>query len=323
MDYAARNAGKSYLEIAKAGGGIWSSVRHTRAASQTELESGIQRRAMRHLQEGVTTIEVKSGYGLNTADELKMLRAIQAADRTLAVDLVPTCLATHIVPKDFAGGESAYVGYLLAELFPQIQAEQLCQRVDIFIEETAFSPGVSERYLRAVKALGFSIAVHADQFHPGGSAVAIAVGAMSADHLEVSGEREIAALAKSEVIPVALPGASLGIGCAFTPARKLLDAGCSLVIASDWNPGSAPMGDLLLQAAVLGAYEKLNTAEVFAALTFRAAAALGLSDRGRLVAGKKADMIAFPCADHREILYHQGKLKPSMVWKNGNVVMGG
>jgi len=143
------------------------------------------------------------------------------------------------------------------------------------------------------------------------------VGAVSADHLEASGEEEIKRLAASETVAVALPGASLGLGMDFAPARKLLNAGACLAIASDWNPGSAPMGDLLMQASILSAYEKLTTAETFAGLTFRAAKALNLYDRGVLEKGKLADMQAYPCADYREILYHQGKLKPGKVWKAG------
>jgi imidazolonepropionase len=154
----------------------------------------------------------------------------------------------------------------------------------------------------------------------GGSALAVEVGAISADHLEASTEEEIEILAKSYTIATALPGASLGLGCPFTPARKLLDAGGSLAIASDWNPGSAPMGDLLMQAAVLGTIQKLTNAEVLAGITYRAAAALSLKDRGTLEAGKLADMAIFPCANYQEILYQQGKLKPSMVIKRGRKV---
>lgn len=168
--------------------------------------------------------------------------------------------------------------------------------------------------------MGFDITVHADQFSTGGSEVAVNVGAVSADHLEASGEEEIKRLAASETVAVALPGASLGLGMGFAPARKLLNAGACLAIASDWNPGSAPMGDLLLQASVLSAYEKLTTAETFAGLTFRAAKALNLYDRGILEKGKLADMQAYPCTDYREILYHQGKLKPIKVYKKGEAI---
>jgi len=156
-----------------------------------------------------------------------------------------------------------------------------------------------------------------DQFTAGGSHLAVELGAISADHLEASTDLEVQALAGSNVIAVVLPGASLGLGDRFAPARKLLDAGASVAISTDWNPGSAPMGDLLMQAAVLSAAEKLTTAETLAGLTVRAAAALELTDRGLLAPGKTADFIGFACDDYREIMYNQEKLKPANVWKDG------
>jgi len=170
--------------------------------------------------------------------------------------------------------------------------------------------------------MGFDLAIHGEQFTSGGVSLACELGALSVDHLEMVQEHEINLLAASAVIPVALPGASLGLGCQFAPARKLLDAGCSLAIGSDWNPGSAPMGDLLMQTAILGIFEKMTMTESLAAITFRAAAALGMTDRGILRVGLLADMIGFPISDYREILYNQGSLKPSMVWKRGEVVRG-
>jgi len=318
QDYAMRNAGKSYLEIAKAGGGIWDTVQHTRANTQEELTKGILKRANRHLQNGITTIEVKSGYGLSVAEELKMLRAIQVANKKHPTDLVATCLAAHIFPKDYEGSIAAYLKEMSDVLFPILHAEQLTNRIDAFIEEEAFSPTIIAPYLEKAQGMGFEITLHVDQFHAGSSEVAVKFNAISADHLEASTKKEIDLLASSEVIPVALPGASIGLGCAFTPARKLLDAGTSLAIASDWNPGSAPMGDLLTQAAILGTFEKLSTTEVLAGLTFRSAAALGLSDRGQLAENQLADIIAFPTEDYREILYQQGQLKPYQVWKKGH-----
>jgi imidazolonepropionase len=314
-DYALRIAGKSYLEIAKAGGGIWDSVTQTRKASKEQLAELLLQRIDRHAKDGVTTIEVKSGYGLKAEEELKQLYAIKLAAESSKIDLVPTCLAAHMVPKDFYGPASEYLEHVLNDLLPKIKKENLANRVDIFIEESAFNTTNATCYLRVSKQMGFDVTVHADQFTTGGSEVAVTVGAVSADHLEASGEKEIKGIAASETVAVALPGASLGLGIGFAPARKLLNAGACLAIASDWNPGSAPMGDLLMQASVLSAYEKLTTAEVFAALTFRAAKALNLHDRGSLEKGKLADMQAYPCNDYREILYHQGKLKPGKVWK--------
>ncbi len=184
--------------------------------------------------------------------------------------------------------------------------------MDVFIEKNAFDGNAALDYLNRAKHSGFDVTVHADQFTAGGSEVAVKAGAVSADHLEASSDKEINSLAKSNTVAVALPGASLGLGMPYAPARKLLDAGACLAIASDWNPGSAPMGNLLLQAAVLGAAQKLSNAEVFAGLTFRAAKALNLTDRGALAAGLCADLQVYPTNDYREILYHQGSLRPLM-----------
>ena len=319
-DYAMRNAGKTYLEIAKTGGGIWDTVTQTRKATKGELVKGIVKKAKRHLANGVTTIEVKSGYGLSVSEELKMLYAIKEADETLATDLVATCLAAHMFPKDYQGNPEEYLEEIATSLLPILKEENLANRIDAFIEEGAFTPEIIEPYFNKAQELGFDITVHADQFSTGGSEVAIKYNAISADHLEASTDREISLLANSNVISVALPGASLGLGCAFTPARKILDAGGALAIASDHNPGSAPMGDLLTQAAILGTFQKLSNAEVLAGITFRAAAALKLSDRGQLAEEFLADLCIFHTNDYKEILYNQGNFKPCMVWKKGELV---
>lgn len=320
-DFAMRNSGKTYLEIAEAGGGIWDTVTQTRNLSLEELAEKTSRNANRHLSEGVTTIEVKSGYGLSVDEELKMFRAIQKAKVSTSADLIPTCLAAHMKPRDFVGSNSKYLAEISEQLFPILKAEKLCNRIDAFVEKSAFSPEEIKPYFQKAKDSGFDITVHADQFSPGGSEVAILFGAKSVDHLEASTEKEISQLAKSDVIAVALPGASLGLGCAFTPARKILDQGGALAIASDWNPGSAPMGDLITQASILATFEKLSTAEVFAGITFRAAAALGLEDRGRLKAGLLADLCLFPTSNYQEILYQQGAMKPVQVWKKGEKIL--
>ncbi len=320
QDYAMRNAGKSYLEIAQAGGGIWDTVTQTRKASLEQLRRLTVERANKHLSSGITTIEVKSGYGLSVEEELKMLRAIKKANEQTQADLIPTCLAAHTLPKDFRGDASDYLELISSQLFPLIAEEGLAKRVDSFVEASAFTTEQISPYYQKAKALGFDLTIHADQFTScGASQLAVEMGALSADHLEASTEREIEILAKSRVIAMALPGASLGLGCPFTPARKLLDAGGRVGIATDWNPGSAPMGDLLAQGAILGTFEKLSNAEVLTGMTLRAAQALGLNDRGSLERGKLADIIAFPTSDYREILYHQGQLKPNWVLKKGTL----
>ncbi|MDX1364650.1 imidazolonepropionase [Arenibacter latericius] len=321
-DYALRNAGKTYLEIAQSGGGIWDTVTQTRKSSAEKLVTGIKDRADRHLHQGVTTIEVKSGYGLSVEEELKMLNAIATANKTIAADLIPTCLAAHMMPKDYKGTPEEYLSEISTTLFPILKEENLATRIDAFLEEGAYSAISIAPYFKKAKEMGFDITVHADQFSTGGSAVAVEYGAISADHLEASTETEIQLLANSNVIATALPGASMGLGCNYTPARRLLDAGASVAIASDWNPGSAPMGNLLIQAAVLGTFEKLSNTEVLSGITYRAAAALGLEDRGKIETGFLADFIAFPTHNYKEILYQQGMLQPTMVWKKGRLVVG-
>jgi imidazolonepropionase len=320
-DYALRLSGKSYLEIAEQGGGIWSTVLKTRAASVDELAELTALRANQLVKQGITTIEVKSGYGLSVEQELKLLEAIRKANDKTSAELIPTCLAAHIVPKDFEGDETAYLNHILQYLLPQVIQQKLSKRVDIFIEQGAFSVSTAKEYLLKAKALGFEITIHGDQFSTGVAQLAVEVGAVSIDHLEAADAAEIKIIAKGNTIPIALPGASLGLGEPFAPARRLLDAGTSLVIASDWNPGSAPMGNLLTEAALLGAKEKLTMAETWAALTFRASAALRLTDRGILKIGNLADIAAFKTDNYKEIMYQQGQLKPEKVWKNGFCVV--
>ncbi len=319
-DYAMRLSGKNYLEIAQQGGGIWSTVTRTRETGLEDLAVITAKHADKMLKQGITTLEVKSGYGLNADGEWKMLKAIHRAGEITRADLVPTCLAAHIKPKDFAGSAREYLEYIVKNILPVVMTGKLSNRVDIYVDEGAFDIQDAFHYLNDAKELGFDVVVHANQFTRGGVSLAVRVGALSADHLEACAEEDIHLLAASDVIPVALPGASMGLGATFAPARKLLDSGTSLVVASDWNPGSAPMGNLLMQAAVMGVYEKLTMAETLAALTSRASAALRLTDQGALRPGMLADFIAFPCKDYREILYNQGGMGPEVVWKKGRRV---
>lgn len=319
-DFAMRNAGKTYLEIAESGGGIWSSVQHTRNASEEELLRTLLERINFLISLGITTIEVKSGYGLDVENELKMLRIIKKAQDQTKAKLVPTCLSAHLKPRDFEGSNEEYLNYIITEILPKVKEEELATRVDIFIEKSAFQPEESKDFLLKTKDLGFDITVHADQFTPGSSRIAVEVGAKSADHLEATIDEDIEFLAKSNTVATALPGASLGLGEKFTPARKLLDAGAIVAIASDWNPGSAPMGNLITQASILATFEKLTTAEVLAGMTFRAAYALGLEDIGKLEAGKKADFVTFKTDNFQNVLYNQGSLNAEKVYINGNQV---
>ncbi|SKC02111.1 imidazolonepropionase [Soonwooa buanensis] len=319
-DFAMRNAGKTYLEIAEAGGGIWSSVKHTRDASEEELLKTTLERIDYLLSLGITTIEIKSGYGLNVDEELKMLRIVKKAQDLTKATLVPTCLAAHLKPKDFDGGNQEYLNYILNEILPKVKEEDLAKRVDIFIEKSAFLPEESKIFLEKAKAMGFLITVHADQFTAGSSRVAVEVGAQSADHLEATADEDIDFLAKSNTVAIALPGASIGLGDRFAPARKLLDAGAIFAIASDWNPGSAPMGNLITQASILATFQKLTTAEVLAAMTYRAAYALGFEDRGVIAKNKKADFVSFETDNFNNVLYYQGRMSAKHTFINGEKI---
>lgn len=319
-DFAMRNAGKTYLEIAENGGGIWSSVQHTRQASEEELLKTTLERINFLISLGITTIEIKSGYGLDLENELKMLRVIKKAQEVTKATLVPTCLSAHLKPKDFEGTNEEYLKFILTEILPKVKEEKLSKRIDIFIEKSAFQPEESKAFLLKAKGLGFEITVHADQFTPGSSRIAVEVGAKSADHLEATIDEDLEFLAQSETVAVALPGASLGLGEKFTPARKILDKNGILAIASDWNPGSAPMGNLITQASILATFEKLSTAEVLAGITFRSAFALNLTDRGILEKGKKADFVTFNTDNFQNVLYQQGSLKADSVYINGEKI---
>ena len=316
-EYAKRNSGISYQQILEEGGGIHNTMNSTSNSTDEQLTDDTLNRLKRHFQEGVLTCEVKSGYAPNLEDEVRMLRIINEIDSSNDIDLIPTCLAAHVTPKKYESSKK-YLDSIVNELLPIIKEENLSNRVDIFIEEKAFSVTEASNFLEKIKS-DFYITAHANQFTSGGLKVGVDNGAVSVDHLEVITDQEIDYLSKSDTTGVVLPGCSLGLGIPFAPARKLLDNNCQVSIASDWNPGSAPMGDLLMQASLLGSTEKLSNAEVLAGITCRSANALSLEDRGSLENGKIADMIGFKTNDFRDILYNQGKLKPSFICKRGKI----
>ena len=316
-EYAKRNSGISYQQILAEGGGIHNTMNSTSNCTDDQLRNNTLKRLKRHFLEGVLTCEVKSGYAPSLEDEIRMLKIINKIDSNNEIDLIPTCLAAHVTPKSFQSSKQ-YLESIINELLPKIKEENLSNRVDIFIEEKAFSVSEASHFLKNVKN-DFLITAHANQFTSGGLKVGVDNEAVSVDHLEVISDDEINYLSKSNTTGVVLPGCSLGLGIPFAPARKLLDNNCKVSIASDWNPGSAPMGDLLMQASLLGSNEKLSNAEVLAGITCRSANALSLIDRGSLDKGKIADMIGFETNDYRDILYNQGKLKPSFICKRGKI----
>jgi imidazolonepropionase len=305
-EFEQRLRGSSYLEIARAGGGIASTVKQTRAATEDELLS----RAMIFLEEmlrlGITTVECKSGYGLNEESELKLLRVYRRLTREQPVRLVSTFLGAHIIPPEFRNERPAYVELLTSRLIPAVARESLASCCDVFVEESAFTVAEARLILRAGRSLGLAAKLHADQLTSGGGAeLAAEVGALSADHLECISDDGIAALATAGVVAVSLPIASLYLRHAPMPARKLIEAGVPLAVATDFNPGSAPSFHLPLALTLACTLQRLSPAEALKGATIYAARAVGLEAVvGSLEAGKAADFALIDAPDVNQWLYH-------------------
>ncbi len=283
-EFERRNQGESYQSIAKSGGGILSTVQATRDASEGELTKIGQRRIDRFAKQGVTTVEVKSGYGLTLKDEIKMLKAAKALRNAR---IVPTYLGAHAVPKEFANAD-AYVDSLI-ETLPKVR--RYARRVDAFVENGYFSASTTKRYLAAARLNGMTASIHADQLTlSGGSQLAIEMGATSADHLVQAGLQEIAALAKSDVACVLLPSSDLYMDIAYPKAREMIDAGAIVALSTDFNPGTAPSQDVALVGILARVQMKMTFPETLVAYTVGAAHALGLEKEiGSIEIGKSCD----------------------------------
>jgi imidazolonepropionase len=305
-EFVERALGASYLEIARRGGGILSTVRATREASEEALLERARGFLQAMLRLGVTTVEAKSGYGLDRANEEKLLRVY----RRLATEsglprIVPTYLGAHTLPPEFRDRREAYVDQVIAEI-PRLAAEGLARCCDVFVEESAFSVAEARRILLAAGASGLGAKLHADQLTGGGGAeLAAEVGALSADHLECISDRGIAALADAGVVAVSLPIATLYLRQAPMPARKLIDAGVAVAVATDFNPGSAPSYDLPLALTLACVLQRMTPAEALKGATVYAARAVGLEpEAGSLVPGKRADFAVLDAESVNQWLYH-------------------
>jgi imidazolonepropionase len=318
-EFEKRLEGASYAEIARAGGGIVATVAATRAADEDELVAAARRRLASFLAEGVTTVEIKSGYGLETEAELKMLRAARRLGRELPVDVVTTFLGAHAVPAELRDRRGSYLDLLVEEMLPAVAASGLADAVDAFCEGIAFTPEETARVLERARALGLAVKLHADQLSDlGGAALAARYGALSADHLEHAGEAGVAAMAKAGTVAVLLPGASLFLGeTRRPPVAALRRAGVPIALASNCNPGSSPALSLLLMLSLGCTLFGLTPEEALAGVTRHAARALGLADRGVLEAGRRADFVLWDVEHPAELAY----------WIGGNpcaaVVRGG
>ena len=318
-EFEQRLAGARYQDIAAAGGGIVSTVRATREASEDELARKARRALDGMLRLGVTTVECKSGYGLDEDNELKQLRVYRALDETHPVDLVPTFLGAHAIPPEHRESRHRYVDMLCERLIPRIAAEGLAEFCDAFVESGAFTAGEAQRIFTAARNHGLKIKLHADQLSDGGGAtLAARCGAVSAEHLEYASDAGIEDLARAGTVAVSLPLASLYLGERYLPARRLLEAGVPVAVATDFNPGSAPSYHLPLAMTLACLNQSMTPQEALNGATTVAARALDRHERiGSLLPGYRADFAVIDSPSLNQWLYHFVPNACIGVYKNG------
>jgi imidazolonepropionase len=322
-EFEMRARGATYEEIAAAGGGIRSTVRKTRAATTDELCQQALKHARWFLQCGTTTVEAKSGYGLSLEDELKSLRVIRDVQSHTALEFVPTFLGAHAVPEEHANEPARYTDLIIDEMLPRIRAEKLAEYCDVFCERGYFDIETSRRILKAAKALGFRLRMHADQLTDSGAAtLAAELSATTADHLEQTEEEGIAAMARGNVQPVLLPGSVYALGKSrFPRARDMIDAGLALVLATDFNPGSSPTPSIPMVLSLAATHMRMTAAEGVTAATINAAYSLGRGGKiGSLEPGKLANFAIFDSEDYRELAYYFGFPQTHSVYVRGEQV---
>lgn len=336
-EFEQRLAGASYMEIMAAGGGIMSTVHSTRSASLDELVAQSRPRLERMLAHGSTTVEIKSGYGLETRSEIKQLRAFRALQAWFPGVLVPTFLGAHAVPAEYKGREGSYVDLVVDEMLPAVLQEAVREPFsararpaggaslfcDVFCEDGAFSRDQSRRILQVAKELGFGLKIHVDEFKPlGGTRLAVELGAISADHLVCTPPDELDLLAKSGTIAVALPGTPFGLGQHdYTPARALIEAGGAVALATDCNPGTCWCESMQLVIALACRYLRMTPAEAISAATINSAHAVGLGgDVGSLEPGKRADLIVLDTPTYTHLGYRFGTNLVRTVVAGGRIV---
>ena len=314
--------GATYLDILRAGGGILDTVGKTRSASEDELYEKTKAFLDEMLRLGVTTAESKSGYGLDLPNELKQLRVNKRLNENHKIDLVSTFLGAHAIPEEYKGRADEYIDLLCDVVLPAVKEQNLADFVDVFCEDSVFDVAQSEKMLRAGQALGFRARIHADEIEEiGGAVLSGEVGAISAEHLIATGEKGMASMAKGGVIADLLPCTSLYLNKTFAPARRMIELGIPVAIASDFNPGSCP--SLNLQLAMSMGYVKyrMTPEEILTAVTINAACSCGLEEKvGTLEVGKQADIVIWNAPDMEMLVYRFGSNLAKTVIKRGEVV---
>jgi imidazolonepropionase len=321
-EFEMRAQGLDYMEIARRGGGINASVADVRRRSEKELVELALPRLYELVRHGTTTVEIKSGYGLTTEDELKMLRAIRTLQQRVPLRIVATLLGAHDVPLEYRDRRNEYVELIINEMLPAVAAERLAVFCDVFMEPGAFTADETRRILTAAREHGFQLKLHADEFENSGAAeLAVELGAVSADHLGAISEAGIAALAKSDTVATLLPATLFFLGkTSYAPARKLLDAGATVALATDYNPGTAPSPSMPLVLTMACSQMRLTPLEAIRAATAGGARAIRQHDVGVIEAGAHADMVLWQVADYREIPYRFGIPPVAGVWLSGDRV---
>src|SRR5580765_2245520 len=320
-DFERRSRGETYEQIAKAGGGIWSTVQKTRAASEVDLLARATKYATWFLRCGTTTVEAKSGYGLTIEDELKILRVLRQLKQVVRLEIVPTFLGAHAVPRELSPDE--YLDVVVTEMLPRVTVEKLAEFCDVFCERDYFNIDQSRKILSAAKKLGLSLRGHVDQLtNSGGAKLMAEMGATTADHLEQTDEQGIAALKKANVQPVLLPGSVYALGSSRYPrAREMIEAGLAIVLATDFNPGSSPTPSMPMVLSLACTQMKMSPAEAITASTVNAAYSLNRGDSiGSLEPGKVANFVVFDCEDYRELAYWFGIPQTHSVYVRGDCV---
>ncbi len=321
-EFALRAEGVTYQEIAERGGGIVQTVRSVRAASRRELKRTASRYLTDMLRHGTTTVEIKTGYGLDMDNEVKMLEAINELRSEEITTIVPTFIGAHAIPPEFQGDPSGYIELICEKMIPYAGSKRLALFCDVFCEKGYFGIEESERILLEGKRWGMVPKIHADELTPlGGAELGARVGAVSADHLEHVSERGISALAAAGVVAVLLPGVSLCLRHEYAPARAMIDAGVPVAIASDFNPGSCMSYSLPLMMTIACTQMRMTPEEALTAITLNAAAAVGLSSSvGSIELGKQADLLVADIPDYQHLAYHFGTNLIRSTVKNGTLL---